>query len=222
MKKMEKPPGLDEKDKLRLKQQREMMQKQREDEQRRIRKFRETLEEKMKTFSSDDSQDRLILEPMNKPQRAIVHDMAETAGLVALSFGQEEIDRHVILFKGHTAPCEDEVIAMRRGEVYDPDAKKLAPSDDQQDDAAPSEEPTKGKPRRGRHDESKPEYLQKYEKHLGGLAVAKDAARATGTNRSYGFVSSEQKKDKRTIEQTLADIRAKKKQRIDEENNKNN
>ena len=107
--------------------------------------------------------------------------MAETAGLVALSFGQEEVDRHVILFKQHTAPCEDEIMAMRRGEVYDPNAKN------EDERAAEEEEPQpKSKQRRARQIE-KPEYLAKYEKHLGGLQVAKDAARSTETNRAYGF-----------------------------------
>lgn len=43
-------------------------------------------------------------------------------------------------------------------------------------------------PGRGRKRKQQPEYLQKYEKHLGGLEVAKDAAQSTESpNRTYGF-----------------------------------
>lgn len=60
-----------------------------------------------------------------------------------------------------------------------------------------------------------PLYQKKYERLL-GKDTAKDAARKTQTNDQYGFVPSSNKKDSRSIEQTLADIRAKKKQKIDE------
>jgi len=211
MKKMEKPPGLDEKERQRLKQQREQHQKQREEEQKRNKEFRETLQARVTAFKENVEQNRLVLEPMHKAQRAIVHDMAETAGLVASSFGQEEVDRHVILFKPDTAPSTDELSAMKRGVSYDPKQAK-----DNADDEAEEARTAKTSKKRN-HQSTKSDYLQKYEKHLGGLDVAKAAARSTETNRSYGFVSSESKKDKRTIEETLADIRAKKKQRTEQE-----
>ena len=50
-----------------------------------------------------------------------------------------------------------------------------------------------------------------------GKETVKEAAKVTQVNRKYGFVSSENKKDQRSIEQTLADLRAKKKQKKDEE-----
>ena len=46
-----------------------------------------------------------------------------------------------------------------------------------------------------------------------GKEVAKDAAKITEINKSYGLVPRENKKDNRSIEQTLNDIRAKKKQK---------
>ena len=63
-------------------------------------------------------------------------------------------------------------------------------------------------------------YLDKYERLLGkatDVGGAKDAARKTQMNKQYGFVPSENKKDHRSIEQTLADIRAKKKQKVQDE-----
>lgn len=45
---------------------------------------------------------------------------------------------------------------------------------------------------RGKKRKQQPEYLQKYEKHLGGLEVAKDAAQSThAANRTYGFGNSQ-------------------------------
>jgi len=84
------------------------------------------------------------------------HDIAETASLVALSFGEEEVDRHVIVFRQHTVPNEPELAAMRRNEPYVP---------------APEEDEEEGEERRAStktKKKSEPaEYLQKYQKHLG-------------------------------------------------------
>ncbi|KAM7348017.1 sperm-associated antigen 7 [Cochliomyia hominivorax] len=56
-------------------------------------------------------------------------------------------------------------------------------------------------------------YKDKYA-HLIGQEAALEAARKTETNVSYGFVPSKNKKDMRSIEQTLADIQAKKRLKL--------
>ncbi|CAN8016313.1 unnamed protein product [Ixodes persulcatus] len=61
------------------------------------------------------------------------------------------------------------------------------------------------------------DYHEKYEKLL-GRESGKDAAKITTPNKQFGFVPSENKRDKRTVEQALADIRAKKQKRVDEGN----
>ena len=38
--------------------------------------------------------------------------------MIAHSFGTEEIDRHIILFKKEHAPSEEELHVLRNGEVY--------------------------------------------------------------------------------------------------------
>ena len=60
----------------------------------------------------------------------------------------------------------------------------------------------------------KTNYHSKYE-HLIGLDAALDAAKKTETNAQYGMVSAEQKKDRRTVEDIQAELRAKKKQKVD-------
>lgn len=68
----------------------------------------------------DGSKKRVKFSPMDKILRSIVlvyycimcspysscsHEVAETAGLIAYSFGAEEVDRHVVLFKKVTYTC---------------------------------------------------------------------------------------------------------------------
>ena len=61
----------------------------------------------------------------------------------------------------------------------------------------------------------KTNYHEKYE-HLIGLDSALDAAKKTETNAQYGMVSAEQKKDRRTVEDIQAELRAKKRQKVDQ------
>lgn len=108
------------------------------------------------------------------------------------------------------APSDEELAAYRKGEVWDPDkAKELAK---QKEMNRLSEEAEA----RIKHPKMMPSsnYQDKY-KHLIGDEAAKKAARTTTANKAYGFVPSENKKDHRTIEQVLADTRAKKKQKTD-------
>ena len=56
----------------------------------------------------------LHLAPMNHYERSVVHDVAEVAGLVAHSFGEEDVDRHVVLWKKEFTPCEDEINALKQ------------------------------------------------------------------------------------------------------------
>ena len=42
------------------------------------------------------------------------------AGLIAHSFGEEDVDRHCVLWRKEFAPCEDELDAHRNGIEWDP------------------------------------------------------------------------------------------------------
>lgn len=97
--------------------------------------------------------------------------------LVCHSFGKEEVDRHMIIFKPNSVPCDAEIFAMKRGEVYNPESD-CAVQDVVREVSQDVHKSNKKK---------MPEYLQKYEKHLGGLEVAKEAAKSTKTTRTYGF-----------------------------------
>lgn len=46
------------------------------------------------------------------------HEIAEVAGLTAMSFGQEGVDRYIVVYKRDKPPTEDEIAARREGEEW--------------------------------------------------------------------------------------------------------
>ncbi|XP_012135824.1 sperm-associated antigen 7 homolog [Megachile rotundata] len=204
---MDKPPTVSDKQKTLLKKQKEEYQKFQRAEAEKLKVFREKVEEKINKFLRDDNAKEYKFPPMDQIHRSIIHDVAEVANVWAYSFGEEGIDRHIIIFKREYAPSEDQLNVLRRGEEWNEEvAKKLVEERERQ--AREEIENTKSKKRK---DNFIPNsyYKDKYE-HLIGKEAALEAARKTEANSSYGCVPSENKKDQRSIEQTLADIRAKK------------
>ncbi|XP_064610455.1 sperm-associated antigen 7 homolog [Liolophura sinensis] len=206
---MQKPPSLGEEEKKKAKELKERLQKQQDHEKQKLEGFRKKMQKKIHEFIQNGSEEKLKFPAMDKVFRAIIHEVADVAGLTSFSFGQEEEDRYVMLWKKEFAPSDEELLAYRRGEAWDPEkAKELARQKELEKEE--STHSAKGKT------EFIPNsnYKDKYE-HIIGRSAAKDAAMTTTANRSYGFVPSENKRDKRTVEQVLADSRAKKKQKTD-------
>ena len=146
--------------------------------------------------------------------------MAETAGLAAHSFGVEDVDRHVIIWRKEFAPCEDEIEACKQGIEWDPVAsarEKYEALKRQKQE----EEEDKKRASRNKKFVPRTDYKQKYE-HLIGTDSAIDAARVTEAKKSYGMVSAESKKDKRTMEEIQADIKAKKRMKMTQEHDDDN
>lgn len=46
------------------------------------------------------------------------HDVAAIAGLTAMSFGDEDVDRYIVVYKKDFGPSEDEVHARRNGQQW--------------------------------------------------------------------------------------------------------
>lgn len=46
------------------------------------------------------------------------HDVAQIAGLTAMSFGQEDVDRYIVVYKKDYAPSDNEIMARRNGEEW--------------------------------------------------------------------------------------------------------
>ncbi|XP_037085615.1 sperm-associated antigen 7 homolog [Pollicipes pollicipes] len=100
MSKMEKPPVTT------TQAQREAKKKQIEEAKKTERKrkgmllkFRKEAETEVQKFMKDDVLLKKQFPPMNEVQRSILHDVAEVAGLVCHAFGEEGVDRHIMLFK---------------------------------------------------------------------------------------------------------------------------
>jgi len=205
---MDKPPPVAEKDKALKKKQAEIAKKLEEKEKAANQKFRARIEEKINSFVKDDNKKSFKFPAMDKYHRSIVHDVAEIAGLATYSFGEEEVDRHIQIWKKEFSPCEGELAAIRRGEVWDPIAARKKAAEDEWKEKLEIE-----RARTANKIQPKKNYHEKYE-HLIGKEAALDAARKTETNKQYGMVSSESKKDRRTVEQVQAEIRARKRQKV--------
>jgi len=209
---MDKPPAVDEKQKKINKKHQEDLQKRQAADKIKLQTFKDKVEKQINDFIPDDSLQKITLEPMNKVCRSVVHEIAEIAGLSAFSFGEEDVDRHIVIYKKEFTPCSEELNAARKGLTWDPNAVKQKEESDKEDS------PKLSRKRKNAANAAPARYLEKYE-HLLGKESAKDAARITSTNKQYGFVPSENKKDQRSIEQTLADIKAKKKKKTEENEN---
>jgi len=207
---MDKPPTISEAERQQKKKLRELELKHHAKEKQIKQNFREKIEEQINNFLRDGEAKNLKFEPMNKYERSIVHDVADVAGLVAFSFGEEDVDRFIQVWKKEFSPCEGELAAFRKGEVWDPVKYKQVKEEE--------EWKTKLEDERARQNNKiipKTNYQAKYE-HLIGKEAAVGAARKTEANKSYGMVSAESKKDKRTVEQVQAELRAKKMRKLED------
>lgn len=50
--------------------------------------------------------------------------MAQTAGFIAISFGLEDVDRYIVVYKKDCGPSEDECFARRNGEEWNAETAK--------------------------------------------------------------------------------------------------
>ncbi|KAG5316485.1 SPAG7 protein, partial [Acromyrmex insinuator] len=157
-------------------------------------------------------------EEFQKCQKARSHDVAEVANILAYSFGEEGVDRYIMIFKKEHAPSEDQLNTLRKGEEWNEEvAKRLK----EERERKAKEESEYAKSRKRKENFVPNSYYKDKYQHLIGKEAALEAARKTEANSSYGCVPSENKKDQRSIEQTLADIRAKKR-RLEMNNETNN
>jgi len=214
LKSMDKPPSVNEKQKTLMKKQQEEYQKCQRAEAEKLKIFRQKVEEKINKFQQNDVKE-FKFPAMDQIHRSIIHDVAEVANVLAYSFGEEGVDRYSMIFKREHPPTEDQLNTLRRGEEWNEEvAKRL--KEERERKAKEEMEYAKSKKRKENFVPNS-YYKDKYQ-HLIGKEAALEAARKTEANSSYGCVPSENKKDQRSIEQTLADIRAKKR-KLEEKNN---
>ncbi|XP_020280238.1 sperm-associated antigen 7 homolog [Pseudomyrmex gracilis] len=207
LKSMDKPPTISDKQKALRKKQQEEYEKRKRAEAEKLKSFREQIEDTINKFLQDDGAKEHKFPVMDHIHRSIVHDVAEVANVLAYSFGEEDVDRHIVLFKREHAPSEDQLNTLRKGEEWNEEvAEKLK----EERERKAKEEAEYQKSRKRKEDFVPNSFYKDKYQHLIGKEAALEAARKTEANSNYGFVPSENKKDQRSIEQTLADIRAKK------------
>ncbi|NWV33543.1 SPAG7 protein, partial [Grantiella picta] len=184
------------------------MKKLQEQEKRQKVEFRKRMEQEVSQFIQATGEPRRRFQPMNKIERSILHDVAEVAGLTSFSFGDDEDSRYVMVFKKEFAPSDEELDAYRRGEEWDParaeERRRLRELAAQQEEAELECGPAPPGPPN--------DYKDKY-RHLIGSDAAKAAARTMEANKTYGCVPVANKRDTRSIEEAMNEIRAKKRLR---------
>ncbi|XP_072833396.1 sperm-associated antigen 7 [Pogona vitticeps] len=209
---MEPPPGLGDREARRAKEQTARLKKLQEHEKHQKAEFRKQMEKEVSGFIQDSGQTKKKFRPMNKIERSILHDVVEVAGLTSFSFGDEEDSRYVMIFKKEFAPSDEELEAYRRGEEWDPqqaeEKRRLKELAQKQAEEEALKGPTVVNPNT--------DYKDKYS-HLIGKVAAKDAAHAMEANKAYGCVPVANKRDTRSIEEAMNEIRAKKRLRQSED-----
>lgn len=112
------------------------------------------------------------------------HDVAEVASVWAYSFGEEGVDRYIMIFKREHAPTDDQLNVLRRGEEWNEEIAKRI-QEEREKQAKDDEEFIKSRKRKNDFVPNS-NYKEKYE-HLIGKESALEAARKTEANSSYGF-----------------------------------
>lgn len=206
---MDKPPIKDKKEKEMLENQKKELEKHRNKERDELNRFRKYAEERLGRLIKDPNRPYMEFQPLDKVHRSVVHDIAEIASLVAMSFGVEGVDRYIVVYKKEHMPSEEELGVRRNGDPWNKqtaveycEKRKQQKLLDDERQKRPLDEKEISAPSSN--------YKDKYV-HLIGQDAALEAAKKTESNKSYGYVPSENKKDVRSIEQTMADIQAKKK-----------
>lgn len=226
---MQKPPEKSEKEKKAAKEQKAKYEKQQEEIRKVNEKFHARIEKKVSEFIADPVMKRFKFEAMDKIARTVVYEVSESAGLISQAFGKDSLgERYIMLFKKDFPPSEAEMSAYRRGETWNEEKEKQERKrvDDLKREAATASPSTSAMKKNQRKQKPKAQpvvvvepatnYKDKYN-HLIGKLAAKDAARATKANECFGMVPSKNKRDLRSIEETLNAISAKKRRKKEEE-----
>lgn len=186
-----------------------------EKERQIIKNYKVKIQNKLAAFLKDDKLDIMQFDPMEKVFRSVIIETTEesNSSLHCHTFGKE--DRYVMIYKN--PPSELEVEARRYADYkkwnkeIEAEYKKK-----KEEDAAFAISTTASAADDGSSGsgEVKPVKKQKLV-HLACEAIGTDL------NRNYGMVSTELKKDTRSIEQTLNDIQQKKRLKTQHQNEQN-
>lgn len=167
-----------------------------------INNFKVKIQNKLAAFLKDDKLATMQFDPMEKIFRSVIIETTEESNnsLYCHTFGKE--DRYVIIYKN--PPTDLEVEARRFADYTKWNKEIEAEYKKKKEDAEFASTSRTETPKDGEHREQvKPNKKTKMI-HLECEALGADL------NRNYGMVSTELKKDTRTIEETMNDIQQKK------------
>lgn len=217
-----KRPGLSSADKV-LQKQHEHMRKTAEKEKMIINNYKLKIQNKVAEFLKNEKVGTMHFEPMEKVFRTVITEAVEEAGsgLLCHTFGREE--RYIIVYKN--SPSELELEARRYHDYKQWNKEIEKEFKKKKEEEAALQEPTTGSSSITNNTNESTKTAGKKQKliHFECTAISTDPNRyATNIDtqqtcniynfnfRNFGMVSSELKRDKRTVEQTLNDIQEKK------------
>lgn len=165
-----------------------------------INNFKVKIQNKLAAFLKDDKLATMQFDPMEKIFRSVIIETTEESNnsLYCHTFGKE--DRYVIIYKNQ--PSELEIEARRFGD-YTKWNKELEAEYKKKKEESASTSTTETTKYGEAREPTKPNKKSK-------MIHLECEALGTDLNRNYGMVSTELKKDTRTIEETMNDIQQKK------------
>lgn len=170
-----------------------------------IKNFKVKIQNKLAAFLKDEKLETMQYDPMEKVFRSVIIETTEesNSSLYCHTFGKE--DRYVIVYKN--PPSELEIEARRYFDYVKWNKELEAEFKKKKEETAlattSTTEPSGEGSNKDHRDHNKSNKRSKLV-HLECEAIGTDL------NRNYGMVSTELKKDTRTIEQTLNDMQEKK------------
>ncbi|CRL02211.1 CLUMA_CG015412, isoform A [Clunio marinus] len=204
-------PALSQPDKVIQKRYQEQ-QKVAEKERQIINNFTVKIQNKLAAFLKDEKLATMQFEPMEKIFRSVIIETTEESNshLYCHTFGKE--DRYVIVYKN--PPSELEIEARHYGDYTKWNKEIEAEYKKKKEESALAMIPTASSSEQSEGREQREQSKSKKTK----LIHLECEALGTDLNRNYGMVSTELKKDTRSIEQTLNDIQQKKRLKTQHQN----
>eukprot|EP00050_Salpingoeca_kvevrii_P007784 m.298599 g.298599 ORF g.298599 m.298599 type:complete len:247 (-) comp13907_c0_seq1:1693-2433(-) len=192
------------------------IKKQQEENKQKLQEFTKKIYGDLNSFLRDSKRRILKFPPMDNVHRSAIHDACATHTLVSHGFGADGVNRAVVVFKEEVAPTPEQLTMMDRNLCYDECMEDLKANEakakalaDQKARRAAEEAEAAAKPAAPVAEGYRNKMQKRFQDQLEVKAPSADA--------QFGMVSTELKRDKRSVEEAMRDIRARKKARVEDE-----
>lgn len=183
------------------------------------------------TLEEDIAREHLVFKAMNQKQRSVVHEVVEDLGMVCYAFGMDGVDRACVAFKQASdpplpflhltphfqhikwsAPSTEDLFLMDRQLVYAECLEQLKVR--KKERAAAALSAIASESHRAKLEDTRIQQRRKRKVIRQHLEAEKANAAEVETQSTYGMVDPALKRDRRTMEEAMHDIRARKIQRM--------